>query len=164
MALPYFIVNVFLHLGSSSGIDVFVGWRCFFPCCKLENGYRWFWGLVQIKQIARSKALVISNVDPNTTDDDLIHAKNSVKAFGNAKIVDRCQDVVSKTQFVLIQSSTDLSNQTIPENVRSTGGEALGLLMCFLILQKLKDSKPSWFQRFDKSRVSLHKYCSGQRN
>lgn len=40
-----------------------------------------------------------------------------VKAFGNAKIVERCLDTVSKTQFVLVQTSTDLTEQTLPDCV-----------------------------------------------
>uniref|UniRef100_A0A8C1LNS0 Paraneoplastic antigen Ma-like C-terminal domain-containing protein n=1 Tax=Cyprinus carpio TaxID=7962 RepID=A0A8C1LNS0_CYPCA len=44
-----------------------------------------------------------------------------VKAFGIAKIVDRCLYVASKTQFVLIQTSTDLTKQTTPACVGLPG-------------------------------------------
>lgn len=73
------------------------------------------------KQIARNNAVVLGNVDSNVTDDSLLQALSVVKAFGNAKIVDRCLDVASKTQFVLIRSSTDLSKQTIPDCVGPPG-------------------------------------------
>lgn len=73
------------------------------------------------KQIARNNAVVLGNVDSNVTDDTLLQALSVVKAFGNAKVVDRCLDVVSETQFVLIRSSTDLSNQTIPDCVGPPG-------------------------------------------
>lgn len=72
------------------------------------------------KRINRNNAVVLSNVDPNVTDDVLLQALSLVKAFGNAKIVDRCLDVASKSQLVLIQSSTDLSKLSIPDCVRST--------------------------------------------
>lgn len=44
---------------------------------------------------------------------------NQVKAFGKPEIIDL--DVVSKTQFILIKTSTDLTNQTLPDVVGLTG-------------------------------------------
>lgn len=73
------------------------------------------------KQIARENAVVLSGFDANVTDDILLQALNLVKAFGIVKIVDRCLDVASKTQFVLIQTSTDLTKQTIPDCVGLPG-------------------------------------------
>jgi len=46
------------------------------------------------------------------THNQMCSASSLVKAFGNAKIVDRCLDVASKTQFVLIQTSSDLTKHT----------------------------------------------------
>lgn len=73
------------------------------------------------KQLACENAVVLSGVDSNVTDDILLQALSLVKVFGNAKIVDHCLDVASKTQFVLIQASTDLTKQTLPDRVGIPG-------------------------------------------
>lgn len=73
------------------------------------------------KQIACENAVVLRGFDANVTDDVLLQALSLVKAFGIAKIVDRCLYVASKTQFVLIQTSTDLTKQTIPDCVGLPG-------------------------------------------
>lgn len=73
------------------------------------------------KQIACENAVVLRGFDANVTDDVLLQALSLVKAFGIAKIVDRCLYVASKTQFVLIQTSTDLTKQTTPACVGLPG-------------------------------------------
>lgn len=73
------------------------------------------------KQLARENAVVLSGVDSDVTDDILLQALSLVKGFGNAKIVDRCLDLASKTQFVLIQASTDLTEQILPDLVGLPG-------------------------------------------
>lgn len=75
------------------------------------------------KQLAYGNTVVLSGVNPDATDAVLLTALNQVKAFGNPEIVDRCLDVASKTQFILIKTSTDLTNQTVP-NVVGLPGEA----------------------------------------
>lgn len=69
------------------------------------------------KQLAVEHAVVLSGVRSEITDDTLLQALDLVKVLGKAKIVDRCLDTVSKTQFILIQTSTDLTQHTIPERV-----------------------------------------------
>ncbi|KAM3618221.1 uncharacterized protein V6R79_017527 [Siganus canaliculatus] len=66
------------------------------------------------KQLACENAIVLSDVNSDVTDDVLIQALSQVKAFGKAEIIDRCLDTASKTQFVLIKTSTDLTKQTLP--------------------------------------------------
>uniref|UniRef100_A0A669DQN0 CCHC-type domain-containing protein n=1 Tax=Oreochromis niloticus TaxID=8128 RepID=A0A669DQN0_ORENI len=66
---------------------------------------------------------LLSDVDPDVTDAVLLSALSQVKVFGKSEIVDRCLDVASKTQFVLIKTSTDLTNQTLP-GVVGLPGEA----------------------------------------
>uniref|UniRef100_A0A3B4XG64 CCHC-type domain-containing protein n=1 Tax=Seriola lalandi dorsalis TaxID=1841481 RepID=A0A3B4XG64_SERLL len=73
------------------------------------------------KQIACVNAVVLTNVDTDVTDDIMLQALSQVKAFGRARIVDRTLDTASKTQFVLIQTSTDLTKQTLPEHVGLLG-------------------------------------------
>lgn len=75
------------------------------------------------KQLAYEHAVVLSDVDPDVTDAVLLLALGQVKVFGKSEIVDRCLDVASKTQFVLIKTSTDLTNQTLP-GVVGLPGEA----------------------------------------
>lgn len=73
------------------------------------------------KQVAHENALVLSEVTSDVTDDILFQALSFVKVFGKVKIVDRCLDIASKTQFVLIQTSADLTKQTIPDHVGLPG-------------------------------------------
>ena len=73
------------------------------------------------KQLAYENAVVLSDVDPDVTDAVLLTALNQVKAFGRPEIIDRCLDVASKAQFILIKTSTDLTNQTLPDVVGLTG-------------------------------------------
>lgn len=75
------------------------------------------------KQLAYEHAVVLSDVDPDVTDAVLLLALGQVKVFGKSEIVDLCLDVASKTQFVLIKTSTDLTNQTLP-GVVGLPGEA----------------------------------------
>ncbi len=73
------------------------------------------------KQLACENAVVLSGIASDVTDDILLRALSLVKAFGKVKITDRCLDTASKTQFVLIQTSTDLTNQTLPDSVGIPG-------------------------------------------
>uniref|UniRef100_A0A3P9DR78 CCHC-type domain-containing protein n=1 Tax=Maylandia zebra TaxID=106582 RepID=A0A3P9DR78_9CICH len=73
------------------------------------------------KQLAYGHAVVLSDVDPDVTDAVLLSALSQVKVFGKSEIVDRCLDVASKTQLVLIKTSTDLKNQTVPDVVGLPG-------------------------------------------
>ena len=75
------------------------------------------------KQLAYENAVVLSDVDPDVTDVVLLTALSQVKAFGKSEIVDRCLDVASKMQFILIKTSTDLTNQNLPD-VAGLPGEA----------------------------------------
>lgn len=73
------------------------------------------------KQLACENAIILSNVSSDVTDDTLLQALSQVKAVGKAEILDRCFDIASKTQFVLIKTSTDLTKQTIPDLVGLPG-------------------------------------------
>lgn len=54
----------------------------------------------RLKQLARENAVVLSDVSCDVTDDILLQALCLVTAFGNAKIVSRCLNAVSKTVCV----------------------------------------------------------------
>uniref|UniRef100_A0A3Q1CJ56 CCHC-type domain-containing protein n=1 Tax=Amphiprion ocellaris TaxID=80972 RepID=A0A3Q1CJ56_AMPOC len=73
------------------------------------------------KQLAFENALVLSNITSDVTDDILLRALSQVKTFGKSKIIDRCLDTASKTQFVLIWTSTDLTKQNLPDCVGLPG-------------------------------------------
>lgn len=73
------------------------------------------------KQLAFGNAAVLSDVDPDVSDAVLLTALNQVKALGKPEIVDRCLDVASKTNFILIKTSTDLTNQPLPDVVGLPG-------------------------------------------
>ena len=74
------------------------------------------------KQIGRENAVVLSDVATDVTDDTLFKALSLVKVLGKTEIVDRCLDTASKTHFVLIQTSTDLTKHTLPDRVGLPGG------------------------------------------
>lgn len=73
------------------------------------------------KRLAFENAVVLSGVDPAVTDNVLLTALNQVKAFGRSEIVDRYLDTASASQFILIKTSTDLTNQTLPDLVGLPG-------------------------------------------
>lgn len=73
------------------------------------------------KQLACEKAIVLSDVASDVTDEVLVRALSLVKAFGKVEIADRCLDKASKTHFVLIQTSNDLTKQTLPDCVGLPG-------------------------------------------
>lgn len=51
----------------------------------------------------------------------LLQVFSQVKVFGKADIVDRCLDIASKTQFVLIKTSADFTKQTLPDLLGLSG-------------------------------------------
>lgn len=73
------------------------------------------------QQLAYENAVVLSDVDPDVTDAVLLTALSQVKVFGKSEIVDRSLDVASKTRFILIKTSTDLTKQTLPDVVGLPG-------------------------------------------
>uniref|UniRef100_A0AAR2M5W1 Paraneoplastic antigen Ma-like C-terminal domain-containing protein n=1 Tax=Pygocentrus nattereri TaxID=42514 RepID=A0AAR2M5W1_PYGNA len=73
-------------------------------------------------QLSFAKAIVLSGVS-DVTDDVLLAALNTVKAIGKTRIVEKCFDTNTKTDFVLVQTSATVTGQTLP-NAIGIPGEA----------------------------------------
>lgn len=74
----------------------------------------------KIHQLPSANAIVLSGVS-GETDDILLEALSSVKAFGKIRIVEKRLDATSKTDFVLIQTSAKVIGQTLPDCVGIPG-------------------------------------------
>lgn len=71
-------------------------------------------------QLPSANVIVLSGVS-GVTDDVLLEALSSVKAFGKTRIVEKRLDATSKTDFVLIQTSAKVTGQTLPDCVGIPG-------------------------------------------
>lgn len=71
-------------------------------------------------QLDPTHAIVLSGVN-DVTDDVLLEVLSSVKAFGRTKIVEKRPDLTSKTDFVLVRTSVDVTTQTLPDQVGVPG-------------------------------------------
>ncbi|XP_016424118.1 paraneoplastic antigen Ma1 homolog, partial [Sinocyclocheilus rhinocerous] len=71
-------------------------------------------------QLDPAHAVVLSGVY-DVTDDVLLEVLSSVKVLGKTKIVDRRLDLTSKTDFVLVQTLANVTEQTLPDSVGVPG-------------------------------------------
>ncbi|KAL7857334.1 hypothetical protein SRHO_G00162330 [Serrasalmus rhombeus] len=71
-------------------------------------------------QLSFAKAIVLSGVS-DVTDDVLLAALNTVKAIGKTRIVEKCFDTNTKTDFVLVQTSATVTGQTLPNAIGIPG-------------------------------------------
>lgn len=71
-------------------------------------------------QLDSAHAIVLSGVD-DVPDDVLLEVLGSVKAFGKTKIMDKRLDSTSRTNFVLVQTLSDVTTQTLPDQVGVPG-------------------------------------------
>ncbi|KAI2667310.1 hypothetical protein H4Q32_003762 [Labeo rohita] len=66
------------------------------------------------ENVSSSRAIVLSNVPLDTSDDTIEKVLNTVKVLGSTKICGRRGDVTGKQLFVLVETSTDLDPSTLP--------------------------------------------------
>uniref|UniRef100_A0A672FLV7 CCHC-type domain-containing protein n=1 Tax=Salarias fasciatus TaxID=181472 RepID=A0A672FLV7_SALFA len=71
-------------------------------------------------QLDPAHALVISGVS-DVSDEVLKEVLSSVKILGKTRIIDKRPDMTSKTVFVLVQTVTDVTEQTLPDQVGIPG-------------------------------------------
>lgn len=71
-------------------------------------------------QLDLAHAVVLSGVH-DVTDSVLLEAFSSVKVLGKSKIVDRHPDLTSKTDFVLVRTFANVTEQTLPDSVGVSG-------------------------------------------
>nr|XP_054594536.1 paraneoplastic antigen Ma1-like [Nothobranchius furzeri] len=71
-------------------------------------------------QLLSANAIVLSGVS-DVTDDVLLAALGTVKAFGKSKIVDKRTDATTKSDFVLVTTSANVTGQTLPDDVGIPG-------------------------------------------
>lgn len=69
------------------------------------------------ENINSSRAIVLSNVPLNTSDETIEKVLNTVKVFGRTQIHGRRGDVTGKHLFVLVETRTDLDPSTIPPEI-----------------------------------------------
>uniref|UniRef100_A0A672GLY3 CCHC-type domain-containing protein n=1 Tax=Salarias fasciatus TaxID=181472 RepID=A0A672GLY3_SALFA len=71
-------------------------------------------------QLDPAHALVLSGVS-DVSDEVLKEVLSSVKILGKTRIIDKRPDMTSKTVFVLVQTVTDVTEQTLPDQVGIPG-------------------------------------------
>ncbi|XP_073697124.1 paraneoplastic antigen Ma1 homolog [Garra rufa] len=69
------------------------------------------------ENISSSRAIVLSNVPLDASNDTIEKVLNTVKVFGRTKICGRRGDVTGKQLFVLVETSTDLDPSTLPPEI-----------------------------------------------
>ena len=69
------------------------------------------------KQIEPKQAIVLSGVPLNVTDDVLYSVLDGSKRFGRCKIRGQREEHAGKSQFVLIETTNDMTAPDIPERL-----------------------------------------------
>ena len=76
------------------------------------------------KSIDVKKAIVLSDVSLEATDETIYKVLDGVKIFGRCKIRGRCADNSGKSKFVLVETTNDMTKTDIPEQL--VAGDELG--------------------------------------
>ncbi|KAJ3592917.1 hypothetical protein NHX12_005255 [Muraenolepis orangiensis] len=82
-----------------------------------EKILSWF----QDNGVNSKKAIVLSNVPVDVSNENLYHILDDVEVFGRSKVRGRCLAPIGKSQSILIEISNDINVVKIPEQVGVIG-------------------------------------------